>query len=84
VNEARLAERLGCEHDRWERVKIRAWSEPIRSALCFDRRATMPPSWDQTMYLTGGVVSSARTFCCWMSKRTTDVGVASKRDAVPP
>lgn len=38
----------------------------------------------QIAYLTGGVVISARVFCCWMSKRTTDVGVLSKRLAVPP
>jgi len=32
--------------------------------LCLLRRATLLPSVLQTTYLTGGVVNSARTFCC--------------------
>lgn len=44
----------------------------------------MDPSVDQTAYLTGGVASSAKTFCCWMSNRMTEVGVLRRSEAVPP
>lgn len=54
------------------------------SSLCLLNRATMFPSALQTTYLTGGVLSSANVFCCWISNRTTEVGAERSKEAVPP
>lgn len=52
--------------------------------LCLLRRATIDASEFQIAYFTGGVLSSATTFPCWMSKRTTEVGELTSKLAVPP
>ena len=52
--------------------------------VCLLSRATWAPSELQTTYLTGGELSSARVFCCWMSKSTTEDVEDRMRLAVPP
>jgi hypothetical protein len=44
----------------------------------------MLPSALQTTYLTGGVLISASTFCCWMSNSTTEAVDERRSDPVPP
>ncbi len=61
-----------------------AWLIYMEHTLCLLRRATSEPSALHTTYFTGGVVISARVFCCWMSYSTTDDAELRIRLAVPP